>query len=178
MLITQIKNRNFSIFINAQQLNNRITELASTISKDIADKDPLFIAVLNGSFMFAADLFKEFNFPCQISFVKIASYQGSKSTGNITELVGLKENIEGRHIILIEDIIDTGLTIQHLLEEVIAKKPASLRIATLLLKREALKIEINPEYVGFEVPNKFLIGYGLDYDGYGRNLKHIYAEVE
>ncbi len=178
MLITQIKSRNFSIFINAQQLNKRITELALTMSKDVADKDPLFIAVLNGAFMFAADLFKEFDFPCQISFVKIASYQGTQSTGNITELLGLKENIEGRHIILIEDIIDTGLTIKHLLEEVIAKKPASLRIATLLLKREALKIEINPEYVGFEVPNKFLIGYGLDYDGYGRNLKHIYEEVE
>lgn len=178
MLTAQIKDRNFSIFINSQQLNNRIVELASTINKDVADKDPLFIGILNGSFMFAADLFKEFNFPCQISFIKIASYQGSKSTGNITELLGLKENIAGRHIILIEDIIDTGLTIKHLLEELIAKKPASLRIATLLLKREALKIEINPEYVGFEVPNKFLVGYGLDYDGYGRNLKHIYAEVE
>lgn len=174
----QIKDRHFSVFIDEQRLSKRIAEMSITISNELVNKDPLFIAILNGAFMFASDLFKELNFPCQISFIKVASYHGTQSTGKVDQLVGLKESIEGRNIVLIEDIIDTGVTMKHLLDQLQAHKPASICIATLLLKREALKEDITPNYIGFEVPHQFLVGYGLDYDGYGRNLKHIYAEVE
>jgi hypoxanthine phosphoribosyltransferase len=175
----KINDRQFNVFLNEQQLLARISEMALSISHELGDKDPLFISILNGAFMFASDLLKEVNFPCQLSFIKVASYHGGiESSGSITSLLGLHEDIKGRHIVLIEDIIDTGLTMHHLLEQLKLQEPASISIATLLLKKEALKIPISPNYVGFEVPHKFLVGYGLDYDGYGRNLRHIYAETE
>jgi hypoxanthine phosphoribosyltransferase len=178
MNTVKVLDRQFEIFLSSEKIQERVKVLAYDISKVYAEKTPFFIGILNGSFMFASDLLKNLNFPCQVSFMKLASYSGTQSLGVINNLVGLKENIEGRHVIIIEDIIDTGLTISHLLEEIQAKKPASISIATFLLKPEALKKDVKADYVGFEVPVKFLIGYGLDYDGYGRNLKHIYSEVE
>ena len=178
MSIIKILDRHFEVYISAEKIESRVKEIAEHISEVYADKTPFFIGILNGSFMFASDLLKNLDFPCQVSFMKLASYAGTQSQGVVNNLVGLKENIEGRHVIIIEDIIDTGLTISHLLEELEAKKPASISIATFLLKPEALKKDIKPHYVGFEVPVKFLVGYGLDYDGYGRNLKQIFTEVE
>lgn len=173
----KIKDRYFEIFFSSDTILKRVKEIAEKITAEYADKNPFVIGVLNGSFMFASDLLKELEFPCQVSFMKLSSYKGTQSTGEISNLIGLKEDIEGRHVIIIEDIIDTGLTISHLIKELKLKNVASFKIASLLLKPEALKIEVSPDYVGFEVPVKFLVGYGLDYDGYGRNLKHIYTEV-
>jgi hypoxanthine phosphoribosyltransferase len=173
-----IKDRQFTVFFSEQQLQTRIAELAQLISSDLKDKDPLFISVLNGAFMFTSDLLKGMTFPCQVSFIKVASYHGgTTSSGTINSLMGLSENLAERHIVLVEDIIDTGLTMQYLLEQLELQEPASITIATLLLKKEALKVPIHPQYIGFEVPHTFLVGYGLDYDGYGRNLRHIYGEV-
>ena len=178
MLSIKIFDRNFEIYLSENQIHDAVVAIAKKMNIDFAEKNPLFIGVLNGSFMFAADLFKEINFPCQITFIKLASYTGTQSSGKINELVGMKENIEGRNIVLIEDIIDTGLTIKYLIDELMLNIPASIKVATLLLKPDSLKIDIKPDYIAFQVPNKFLVGYGLDYDNYGRNLKHIYSEVE
>ena len=171
-----IKDRLFEVYLGDQQLSARVAELAKEITARHEAQEVLFIGVLNGSFMFASDLLKNISFPCNISFIRVASYEGTKSSGQVNEVLGLKEKIEGRHVIILEDIVDTGLTIKHLVEDLISRRPASLHIATLLLKKECLQTDIRPEYVGFEVPDKFLVGYGLDYDGYGRNLRHIYAE--
>jgi len=178
MSTIKILDRNFIIYLSELQIQQTLLSIAQKMNNTLFNQDPLFICVLNGSFMFASDLFKEINFPCEITFLKLASYKGTQSSGKINQLVGLKENIEGRNIVLIEDIIDTGLTITYLINELNSLKPASIKIATLLLKPEALKFDIKPDYVGFEVPNKFLVGYGLDYNGYGRNFKHIYSEIE
>ena len=176
MTSIKILDKEFEIYLSEEKIKERILSLAQKINIDLIDKNPLFICVLNGSFIFASDLFREINFPSQITFIKTSSYNGTKSSGKINQIIGLTENIEGRNIVLIEDIIDTGLTIKFLLDELSLKKPASIKIATLLLKRDTLKFDIKPDYIGFEVSNTFLVGYGLDYDGYGRNLKQIYAE--
>ena len=174
----KLLDRHFEIFLTSDKIQDRVKVLADEITKKYAYKTPFFIGILNGSFMFASDLLKNLDFPCQVSFMKLASYSGTQSQGEVNNLIGLKENIEGRHVIIIEDIIDTGLTISHLLEEIQARNPASIGIASFLFKPEALKKNVKPDYVGFEISAKFLVGYGLDYDGYGRNLKHIYSEVE
>ncbi|MFI5221765.1 MAG: hypoxanthine phosphoribosyltransferase [Bacteroidia bacterium] len=173
----KIKDRHFEIYIPSEKILERVKFIAKEIAKEYADKNPFFIGILNGSFMFASDLLKELDFECQVSFIKLSSYKGTQSTGEMSNLIGLKENIEGRHVIIIEDIIDTGLTISHLLRELKLKNVVSLKIASLLLKKDALKIDVSPDFVGFAVPVKFLVGYGLDYDGYGRNFRHIYSEV-
>ncbi len=178
MSTIKILDRNFNVYLTEEQIHQAILLISQNMNIDLADKDPLFICILNGAFMFAADLFKEIDFPCQVTFIKLASYDGTNSSGKINQLVGLKENIAGRNIVLVEDIIDTGLTIKYLLDELSLKRPSSIKVATLLLKREALKIDIEPDYIGFKVSNTFLVGYGLDYDGYGRNLRHIYSEAE
>jgi hypoxanthine phosphoribosyltransferase len=172
----RVKDRHFSIYLSDHEIQGRIGVMAQLIETQLSSQNPLFIGILNGSFMFAADLCRQFSFPCTISFVKVASYQGTQSSGQVSTLIALNENIQGRHVVLIEDIIDTGLTIQSLLNELAAKKPASIRIATLLFKKVCLKVPVHPDFIGFEVPDKFLVGYGLDYDGYGRNFPHVYAE--
>jgi hypoxanthine phosphoribosyltransferase len=136
---------------------------------------PIFLVVLNGSFMFAADLLKEVTIPCEISFIKVASYHGTSSTGNVTELIGLTEDITGRTVVIVEDIVDTGITLERLMNVLTRKKVKQIKIATVLLKPQSYKKEFKVDYVGIEIPNDFVVGYGLDYDGLGRNLKEIYV---
>ncbi|MGL5261042.1 MAG: hypoxanthine phosphoribosyltransferase, partial [Bacteroides sp.] len=140
--------------------------------------NPLFISVLNGSFMFTADLMKHITIPCQVSFVKLASYEGVASTGQVKEVIGLNEDITNRTIVIVEDIVDTGLTMQRLLDTLGTRNPKDIYIASLLVKPEKLKVDLNINYVAFNIPNDFILGYGLDYDGYARNLRHIYTVVE
>lgn len=177
MSIIKVHDRNFEPFISAAAIEKRVCEIAEDITKTYADKNPLFLAVLNGAFVLAADLFRKVSFQSEISFAKVSSYAGTQTTESVKELIGFSEKIEGRHIIIIEDIIDTGLSMQHILAQIEKNKPASVKIITLLFKPKALKVAINPDFIGFEIEPKFVLGYGLDYDGLGRNLPDIYAEV-
>jgi hypoxanthine phosphoribosyltransferase len=171
----QVKDKFFVPFIEKETLQARIEALAQQLNKDYAEKNPLFVGVLNGSFMFIADLFKYLTIPCEISFVRVSSYQSTNTTGEVKQILGLKENIENRHVIIVEDIVDTGLTMQEILGYFASKKPESLKVMTLLFKPSALKTDIKLGYVGFEIENRFVVGYGLDYDNAGRNLDAIYV---
>jgi len=175
----QIKviDKTFEPYITAQQIHEQIAKLAAQLNEAYKDKRPLFIAILNGSFMFAADLFKELTIDAEICFIKLASYKGTRSTGNVITSIGLDEPLNGRHVVIVEDIVDTGKTLHEFLPQLVSQQPASLKIAALLHKPEALKYPLTIDYLGFNVPNKFLLGYGLDYDGLGRNLKEIYTLV-
>ena len=174
----KIKDKDFAVSIPESKILCEVERLAAQISRDLEGKNPLFLGILNGSFMFAADLFRRITIPAEISFVKFASYEGVSSTGVIKELIGLTEDIAGRTIVIVEDIIDTGCTMKKLLEDLGARAPESIHVCTLLLKPEKLKVALDVEYVALEIPNDFIVGYGLDYDGYGRNLKDIYTVVE
>lgn len=174
----QIKDLAFKIHISEQEINQRITNLAAQMNVELAEARPVFIAVLNGSFIFAADLIRQLDFPCEIQFIKVASYHGMQSSGKVQELIGLNISIEGRLVIILEDIIDSGLTMDYLVKELAKAKPAQIKICSLLLKPKALKVPLEVHFTGFEVGNEFLVGYGLDYDGFGRNLPHIYQAVE
>lgn len=178
MEIIQVLDKKFRPFITAAEIDVRIKEIAAQITKDYEGKNPIFIAILNGSFMFASDLFKSLQGPAEIVFIKLASYKGTKSTGNVITSIGLDEPLQGRHVVIIEDIVDTGTTLTKFLPQLHNQQPASLRIAALLQKPEALQHPLEVNYVGFSVPNKFLLGFGLDYDGQGRNLAEIYQLVE
>lgn len=155
-----------------------VLELADRINKDLEGETPLFVGVLNGSFMFLGDLMKHVSIPCEISFVKVASYEGTSSTGMVKQLVGLSENIKDRTVVIVEDIVDTGNTIEHLYQSLLTQRPKSIKVATLLFKPSAYTKDIPIDYVALSVPNDFLVGYGLDYDGLGRNLKHIYKIIQ
>ena len=170
----QINNQTFQIFIPEPEILARIAQLAHVLQTDYQNTRPLFLAVLNGSFMFASDLLKSLQIECEIQFVKLSSYQGMQSTGKVSELIGLNQSIANRDIIILEDIIDSGLTMHELLQSVQKLQPKSIEVCALLLKPEALKVPLQIKYVGFEVGNEFLLGYGLDYDGLGRNLRHIF----
>ncbi len=174
----QIKDKKFSISISHSDIQKEVERVASEINRDLAGKNPLFISVLNGSFMFTADLIKHINIPCEISFVKLASYQGVSSTGVIKEVIGISEDLAGRTIVIVEDIVDTGLTMQRLLETLGTRKPKEIHIASLLLKPDKLKVDLNIEYIAMKIPNDFIVGYGLDYDGFGRNYPDIYTVVD
>lgn len=174
----KVKDKEFVISIPEEKILCEIDRLAAQLNSDLAGKNPLFLCVLNGSFMFAADLFRRINIPAEISFVKLASYEGTSSTGVIKEIIGLSEDVTGRTIVIVEDIIDTGCTMQKLLENLGVRAPESIHVCTLLLKPEKLKVPLDVEYVALEIPNDFIVGYGLDYDGYGRNLRDIYTVVE
>lgn len=177
-MIIQVLDKKFQPYIKAEEIQEQIDRVAKEINEDYADKRPLFIAILNGSFMFASDLFKAITVEAEICFIKLASYKGTKSTGNVVTSIGLDEPLKDRHVIIIEDIVDTGKTLTEFLPQLINQQPASLKIAALLHKPEALTYPITIDYLGFNVPNKFLLGFGLDYDGLGRNLKEIYQLVE
>ena len=177
-MVIQVLDKKFEPYIKAQQIQEQINVLAKQLNEDYADKKPLFIAILNGAFMFASDLFKELTIDAEICFIKLASYKGTKSTGNVITSIGLDIPLTNRHVIIIEDIVDTGKTLSEFLPQLTSQQPASLKIAALLHKPEALKHPLTIDYLGFNVPNKFLLGYGLDYDGLGRNLKEIYQLVE
>jgi hypoxanthine phosphoribosyltransferase len=148
------------------------------MNADLDGKNPLFIIVLNGAFMFASDLLKRVEMPAQLSFVKVSSYSGTESTGNVTELIGLNEDVKGRTVVIIEDIVDSGRTMHGMVEKLKSMGVEDLHIATLFFKPEALKYDLNIEYVAMEIPNDFIVGYGLDYDGYGRNLRDIYTLIQ
>ncbi len=168
-----IKDKEFELFLSSEVIRKRVMELASFIEVDYKDRNPLFLGVLNGCFIFAADLVRGISSKTEIKFVKISSYAGMKSTGKIVRTLNV-ENVEGRNIIIVEDIVDTGNTLIHFLDEVWGCKPESVEIATLLFKKEALQHHLNLKYIGFEIPDKFVVGYGLDYDEEGRNLSDIY----
>ena len=160
------------------EILKHIKEVADRINNDMKGKNPLFLAVLNGSFMFAADLMKMINIPCEISFVKLASYEGTMSTGKIKEVFGINEDISGRTIIIVEDIVESGLTMKRMIDTLGTRNPESVHICTLLLKPERLQVNLNIEYAAMKIPNDFIVGYGLDYDRQGRNLRDIYNLVE
>lgn len=177
-MVIQVLDKKFKPFIKAAQIQEQIEKLAKQINEDYAGKKPLFIPILNGSFMFASDLFKEITIDAEICFIKLASYKGTKSTGNVITSIGLDIPLTGRHVVIIEDIVDTGKTLHEFLPQLENQQPATLKIAALLHKPDALAHPLKIDYIGFNVPNKFLLGFGLDYDGLGRNLKEIYQLVE
>jgi len=164
----------FQPYIAAADIQQRIKELAAEINSDYAGLNPLFIGILNGSFVFAADLFRAITIKAEISFIKLASYQGTSSTGNVITAIGLEDNLHGRHIIILEDIVDTGKTLYSFLPVLQQQQPASIKVATLLSKPEARQYEVSLSYTGFEIPDRFVVGYGLDYDKLGRNLPELY----
>jgi hypoxanthine phosphoribosyltransferase len=166
--------KKFVPYLSAAQLQERIAALAAQLSQDYEGKKPLFIAVLNGSFIFAADLFRLLTIEAEISFIKLASYKGTKSTGHVVTAIGLDTEITGRHVVVLEDIIDTGKTMHSFLPQLHNAQPASLKVAVLLHKPEASEFEVPIDYTCFTIPDKFVLGYGLDYDGYGRNTADIY----
>ncbi len=174
----QIHDRHFELFIPHRQITERIVEIATHVNEDYSDKNPLFLSILNGAFMFTADLFKEISIPAEISFIKLKSYRGTESTGKVKELVGLDDNIFDRNIIIIEDIVDTGKTLHHILDEFTDLGARSIEVLTLLYKPEANKNPVHLKYIGFEIPDVFIVGYGLDYNGLGRNLKDIYKIID
>lgn len=174
MKSVQVRDKEFELFIPESEILRSIDRIAKQMSDDLAGKDPLFVCVLNGSFMFAAELMKRVTIPSEISFVRMASYQGTKSTGKIKEIYGLEEDITDRTVVIIEDIIDTGHTMSLILDQLACDNPMEIKVATLLFKPEALKCDVQIDYVALEIPSDFIVGFGLDYDGYGRNLPDIY----
>jgi hypoxanthine phosphoribosyltransferase len=173
----RILDRTFREMIPGVKIHRRIEEIADQINHDLRDQEVVFLGILNGAFIFAADLFRRITFPARISFVKLASYQGTRSSGRIKELIGWNEVLENRTIVVIEDIVDRGDTIERIVNELIIRKAKAIRIATLLFKPSAYLKDIDLDYIGFEIPNNFVIGFGLDYDGFGRNLPSVYTLV-
>lgn|SRR5665213_360199 len=174
----RIHDKNFKPYIAAEAIRKKVTELAQALNRDYKGKNPVFIAILNGSFIFAADLFKELTIDAEISFIKLASYKGMKSGGQVITSIGLDTEIFGRHVVIIEDIVDTGKTMNEFLPQLLHQQPSSLKIVALLHKPEAKLHPITVDYTGFEIPDKFVVGYGLDYNGLGRNTASIYQLLE
>ena len=172
-----VHDKEFEPYLSAAEITKKIEQMADAINRDYAGKRPLFIAILNGSFMFAADLFKAVTIDAEICFIKLASYKGTKSSGQVITAIGLDTDLIDRHVIILEDIVDTGKTLSEFLPQLHHHHPASMKIAALLHKPEATVYPIKIDYLGFTIPNKFVLGYGLDYDGLGRNIKEIYQLV-
>ena len=172
-----INDKTFEPSISEAEIKQRVKDLAQKISRDMEGKNPLFLAVLNGAFIFAADLMREMTIPCEISFVKLASYQGTTSTGKIKEVIGINENLSGRTIIILEDIVESGLTMKRMIESLGTRNPESVHICTLFFKPDRLKVDLSIDYVAFRIPDDFILGYGLDYDQRGRGLKDVYTLV-
>jgi hypoxanthine phosphoribosyltransferase len=174
MSTIQVLDKTFEPYLKEAAIQEKITELAGQLNQDYAGKRPLFLSILNGAFLFTADLFKQITIEAEVSFIKLASYKGTSSTGNVITAIGLDINVKDRHIIILEDIIDTGKTLHHYLPQLESMQPASVKIAVLLNKKDALLYPVQIDYACFEIPNKFVVGYGLDYDGLGRNSRDIY----
>lgn len=174
MSLIKVHDKEFVPFISSNTIQHKIKDLAGQLSQDYRNKRPLFIAILNGAFIFASDLFKQLDIEAEICFIKLASYKGTKSTGHVVTAIGLDTDIKGRHVIILEDIIDTGKTLYEFLPQINNQQPASVKIAALLHKPEATKYQFPIDYTCFSIPNKFVLGYGLDYDGLGRNINEIY----
>ena len=177
MSVIKVHDKSFEIYLSEEKIQQRIREMAAVINKEYAGRRPLFIAILNGSFMFASDLFKQLDIEAELCFIKLASYKGMKSSGNVITSIGLEVDLFGKEVIIVEDIVDTGKTLHNFLPKLLHQQPKSLKIASLLHKPEATEYPLTLDYVGFDIPNKFVVGYGLDYDGLGRNLKEIYQLV-
>ena len=178
-VVVTIKDREFKKFIDFQQIHEAVIKVAKQINEDLAEKEPIFIVVLNGSFMFTGELMKAVNIPCEVTFVRLASYHGGmSSTNEVKQVLGLNEDIKNRTVVIIEDIVDSGNTIVTLKEELSKYNPKEIRVATLLFKPDALKRDVKLDYVAIEIPNDFIVGFGLDYDGFGRNLEDIYKVIE
>jgi len=173
-----ILDKNFREFLTEKIIKERIEELATQINKDLAGKEVVFLGILNGAFLFAADLFRQIDFNARISFIKLASYQGTTSQGLIKELIGWNEDIKNKTIVIIEDIVDTGNTLERIVDELIIRKASEIKIATMLYKPGAYTKDIPLDYIGFEIPNDFVVGFGLDYDGFGRNLPSVYTLIK
>ncbi|MFH0867324.1 MAG: hypoxanthine phosphoribosyltransferase [Bacteroidota bacterium] len=174
----KILDKEFALSIKEEEILKAVDMMAEKINREMNGKNPVFIVILNGAFMFASDLFKKLNIPCEISFVKLSSYIGTKTSENVKTLIGLSDDIKGRNIIVLEDIVDSGHTVEDILESLKRLAPADVKIATLLFKPNAYLKKIDLDYVGIEIPNDFIVGYGLDYDGYGRNLADIYKIID
>ncbi|MCD8202584.1 MAG: hypoxanthine phosphoribosyltransferase [Prevotella sp.] len=174
----KIHDKEFAVTYPEAEILKCVKSVADRINKDMAGKNPLFLAVLNGSFIFAADLLRMITIPCEISFVKLASYQGIMSTGKVKEVIGINEDLTNRTIVIVEDIVESGFTMKRMLDTLGTRNPESIHVCTLLLKPDRLEVELNIEYVAMEIPNDFIVGYGLDYDQQGRNLRDIYTLVE
>ncbi|MBR5476132.1 MAG: hypoxanthine phosphoribosyltransferase [Bacteroidaceae bacterium] len=178
MSTIKIHNKQFRVSITNQEIEDKIASVAANINRDYKGKRPILLAVLNGSFMFVAELMKKLEIECEISFVKLSSYEGTSTTGKVRELIGLNESVKGRDIIIVEDIVDTGITMQKMIETLNEKEPASLEIASLFIKPTKLQVPIDIKYSAFAISDRFIVGFGLDYDGLGRNLPDIYDAVE
>lgn len=178
MEIIKVQDKQFVPFLDHSELVAKIKEMALKMDADLKDKDPIFLGILNGSFMFAAELFNHLTIDCSISFLKLASYQGTSTTGKVKRLIGVNEDLKDRTVVILEDIIDTGVTIDHIIKQLSGYEPAKIIIATLLYKSEIYNNKYPIDYYCFDIPQKFIVGYGLDYNGYGRNLPNIYQVVE
>jgi len=176
--LVKLGDKSFRLYKSENEILSIVRAVAHQINEDYIGKRPLVVPVLNGSFMFASDLLKELKLDCELSFIKVVSYQGTQSNNNAATLIGLNQNIEGRHVIIVEDIVDSGHTLSKILPQLMQLNPASLKVATLLSKPLALRADVKVDYVGVEIPNDFIVGYGLDYDGLGRNLRDIYQAVD
>jgi hypoxanthine phosphoribosyltransferase len=174
----KLQNKEFGPFISESEIKKTVTRMANEINRDLKDKNVVFLGILNGSFMFASDLFRKIKLDCQITFVKLASYTGNTSSGKVKQLIGLSEQIKGKTVVILEDIVDTGITLDTIKKQLGGYEPAEILVVTLLFKPDALKMEVDLDYVGIEIPNDFVIGYGLDFDGFGRNLPEIYKIVK
>ena len=175
--IVQVHDKKFELFIPEAKIQKEVTRIATEMNKELAGKDPIFLGILNGAFMFASDLYKQLSFPCQITFLKLASYSGTKSTGTVKQLIGINRDLKDRVVVVLEDIVDTGVTLETIIRQLSGYQPAEIRVATFLHKPDATVREVKLDYVGMEIPNDFILGYGLDYNGYGRNFKEIYQLV-
>lgn len=177
MKTVKIKDKEFGLFLSQQKIEKAIDEVAAQMSKDLEGSNPLFICILNGAFMFVSELMKRVNLPSEMTFVKLSSYTGVNTSGDVKEIIGLVENIKDRTVVIVEDIVDTGHTMTRMLGELQKSQPKEIKVATLLFKPEALKVDVKLDYVALEIPSDFIVGYGLDYDGYGRNLPDIYKVI-
>lgn len=176
--LVQVKDKMFEPFITEERIQSEVSRIASQMNQELADKDPIFLGILNGAFMFASDLYKQILFPCQITFLKLTSYSGTKSTGAVKQLIGINFDLKDRVVVVLEDIVDTGITLETIIRQLSGYQPAEIKVATFLHKPDATIRDVKLDYVGIEIPNDFILGYGLDYDGYGRNFKEIYQLVD
>ena len=174
----RILDKEFKLFISEKQIQEAVEKMASRMNKELKGKKVIFIGILNGCFMFAADLVKHLDLDCTITFLKLASYQGSSSTGKVKRLIGLNEDVKDQTVVVIEDIVDTGITLDFIQKQLRGYEPAEIKLATLLYKPEACREDVTLDYVGIEIPDDFVVGYGLDYNGHGRNLRQIYTVIE
>jgi hypoxanthine phosphoribosyltransferase len=174
----QIHDKKFIPYISEEKIREKVRELATSLNRDYQDKKPIFIAILNGAFIFAADLFKLLTIDAEISFIKLASYKGMKSSGQVITAIGLDIELFNRHVVILEDIVDTGKTLHEFLPQLWHQQPASIKIVALLHKPDATAFPVSVDYAGFEIPDKFVVGYGLDYNGLGRNTPAIYQLLE